>query len=104
MLYRELIDRYGDYFTGSMGAEAIQKLAADFDVEAEADNLPDTIRHLAGSTTDEQPPLQRPGSAYLSLWRMGSIGYGNQGDSGAGVLAFQWLERLVRQRGELDIY
>ena len=28
MLYRELIDRYGDYFTGSMGAEAIQKLAA----------------------------------------------------------------------------
>src|SRR5207237_4573212 len=54
-------------------------------------NLPDTIRHLAGSTTDEQPPLQRPGSAYLSLWRMGSIGYGNQGDSGAGVLAFQPL-------------
>ncbi|MGH3876586.1 MAG: DNA-directed RNA polymerase subunit beta' [Actinophytocola sp.] len=48
VLYRELVDRYGDYFTGSMGAEAIQKLAADFDVEAEADNLRDTIRNGKG--------------------------------------------------------
>jgi DNA-directed RNA polymerase subunit beta' len=48
VLYRELIDRYGDYFTGSMGAEAIQRLAADFDVEAEADNLRDTIRNGKG--------------------------------------------------------
>ncbi|MFL6119742.1 MAG: DNA-directed RNA polymerase subunit beta', partial [Actinophytocola sp.] len=48
MLYRELVDRYGDHFTGAMGAEAIQKLAADFDVEAEADNLRDTIRNGKG--------------------------------------------------------
>lgn len=48
MLYRELVDRYGDHFTGSMGAEAIQKLAADFDVNAEADNLRDTIRNGKG--------------------------------------------------------
>ncbi|MCT2587253.1 DNA-directed RNA polymerase subunit beta' [Actinophytocola gossypii] len=48
VLYRELIDRYGDYFTGAMGAEAIQKLAADFDVEAEAENLRDTIRNGKG--------------------------------------------------------
>jgi DNA-directed RNA polymerase subunit beta' len=48
VLYRELVDRYGDYFTGSMGAEAIQKLAADFDVDAEADNLRDTIRNGKG--------------------------------------------------------
>src|SRR2546430_12261732 len=48
MLYRELVDRYGDHFTGSMGAEAIQKLAADFDVEAEADNLRETIRSGKG--------------------------------------------------------
>ncbi|HEU5469586.1 MAG TPA: DNA-directed RNA polymerase subunit beta' [Actinophytocola sp.] len=47
-LYRELTDRYGDHFTGSMGAEAIQKLAHDFDVEAEADNLRDTIRNGKG--------------------------------------------------------
>ncbi|PPK69518.1 DNA-directed RNA polymerase subunit beta' [Actinokineospora auranticolor] len=48
LLYRELIDRYGDYFTGSMGAEAIQTLARDFDVDAEADNLRETIRSGKG--------------------------------------------------------
>ncbi|SER77184.1 DNA-directed RNA polymerase subunit beta' [Actinokineospora terrae] len=48
MLYRELIDRYGDYFTGSMGAEAIQTLARDFDVDAEADILRETIRSGKG--------------------------------------------------------
>jgi len=48
LLYRELVDRYGDHFTGAMGAEAIQKLAADFDVEAEAENLRDTIRNGKG--------------------------------------------------------
>ncbi|MCG8916193.1 DNA-directed RNA polymerase subunit beta' [Actinokineospora sp. PR83] len=48
MLYRELVDRYGDYFTGSMGAEAIQTLARDFDVDAEAVNLRDTIRNGKG--------------------------------------------------------
>ena len=26
MLYRELHDRFGDYFSGGMGAEALQKL------------------------------------------------------------------------------
>ncbi|WP_028926951.1 DNA-directed RNA polymerase subunit beta' [Pseudonocardia acaciae] len=44
MLYRELYDRYGDYFTGAMGAEAIQKLVQTFDIEAEAENLRETIR------------------------------------------------------------
>ncbi|SDD46540.1 DNA-directed RNA polymerase subunit beta' [Actinokineospora iranica] len=48
LLYRELIDRYGDYFTGSMGAEAIQTLARDFDIDAEADSLRDTIRNGKG--------------------------------------------------------
>ena len=47
-LYRELVDRYGEYFTGSMGAEAIQSLARDFDVDAEAANLRDTIRNGKG--------------------------------------------------------
>ncbi|MBM7770363.1 DNA-directed RNA polymerase subunit beta' [Actinokineospora baliensis] len=48
LLYRELVDRYGDYFTGSMGAEAIQTLARDFDVDAEADILRETIRSGKG--------------------------------------------------------
>ncbi len=47
-LYRELYDRYGDYFTGAMGAEAIQKLLQGFDIDAEADNLRETIRSGKG--------------------------------------------------------
>jgi DNA-directed RNA polymerase subunit beta' len=48
MLYRELYDRYGDYFTGCMGAEAIQKLVQTFDIPAEAENLRETIRSGKG--------------------------------------------------------
>ena len=47
-LYRELYDRYGDYFTGSMGAEAIQTLLQNFDIAAEAENLRETIRSGKG--------------------------------------------------------
>jgi DNA-directed RNA polymerase subunit beta' len=47
-IYRELYDRYGDYFTGSMGAEAIQTLARNFDIAAEAENLRETIRSGKG--------------------------------------------------------
>ena len=47
-LYRELIDRYGEYFTGAMGAESIQKLIENFDIDAEADILRDVIRNGKG--------------------------------------------------------
>src|ERR671929_231093 len=43
-LYRELRDRFGEYFEGGMGAAALQKLLADFDLDAEAASLRDTIR------------------------------------------------------------
>jgi len=39
MLYRDLKDRFGDYFQGSMGAEAIKDLLAQTDVKAEAEIL-----------------------------------------------------------------
>ncbi|MET8878869.1 DNA-directed RNA polymerase subunit beta', partial [Nocardia sp. NPDC004604] len=48
ILYRELIDRYGEYFTGAMGAESIQKLMENFDIDAEAENLRETIRSGKG--------------------------------------------------------
>jgi DNA-directed RNA polymerase subunit beta' len=48
LLYRDLVDRYGEYFVGHMGAEAIQKLLQSFDVNAEADILRDTIRDGKG--------------------------------------------------------
>ena len=47
-LYRELVDRYGEYFTGAMGAESIQKLIQVFDIEAEADTLREVIRSGKG--------------------------------------------------------
>ncbi|WP_319435064.1 DNA-directed RNA polymerase subunit beta' [Mycobacterium sp. RTGN5] len=47
-LYRELVDRYGEYFQGSMGAESIQKLIETFDIDAEAESLRDTIKNGKG--------------------------------------------------------
>ena len=44
MLYRELEDRFGDYFEGSMGAEAIQRRLQNFDLDAEAETLREVIR------------------------------------------------------------
>jgi len=48
LLYRELRDRFGEYFTGAMGAEAIKSLVQNLDLEAEADNLRETIRSGKG--------------------------------------------------------
>ncbi|GIG54836.1 DNA-directed RNA polymerase subunit beta' [Demequina activiva] len=48
LLYRELSRRYGSYFKGSMGAEAIQKRLQTFDLEAEAESLRDTIANGKG--------------------------------------------------------
>ncbi len=43
MLYREMKKRFGKYFEGSMGAEAIQKRLQDFDLKAESINLREII-------------------------------------------------------------
>src|SRR5690348_3268255 len=48
MLYRELRDRFGGYFDGGMGAEAIQKLLAQLDMVAESEDLRETIRSGKG--------------------------------------------------------
>jgi DNA-directed RNA polymerase subunit beta' len=48
VLYRELVDRYGEYFQGAMGAESIKKLIENFDIEAEAENLREVIRNGKG--------------------------------------------------------
>src|SRR6476620_7695819 len=48
VLYRELIDRYGEYFEGAMGAESIKKLIENFDIDAEAESLRDTIKNGKG--------------------------------------------------------
>ena len=53
MLWRELRDRYGDYFHGGMGAEAIAQLIEELDLDEEEVKLRDVIepdegrRHLS---------------------------------------------------------
>ena len=48
LLYRELRDRFGDYFEGGMGAESLQTLVKNFDLDAEAESLRETIRSGKG--------------------------------------------------------
>jgi DNA-directed RNA polymerase subunit beta' len=44
LLYREMRDRFGQYFRGGMGAQAIKERLENFDLEAEAENLRELIR------------------------------------------------------------
>jgi DNA-directed RNA polymerase subunit beta' len=48
ILWRELKDRYGDYFKGGMGAEAIKELLASLDLVGEAESLRDQIKNGKG--------------------------------------------------------
>ena len=48
-VYRSLRERFGDYFDGGMGAEAIKRLLSDYDVEAEAEFLRDIIDNGKGT-------------------------------------------------------
>ena len=47
-LWREMQDRYGDYFDGCMGAEAIKKRLQDFDLQAASTQLRDEIANGTG--------------------------------------------------------
>ncbi|MCF4005869.1 DNA-directed RNA polymerase subunit beta' [Corynebacterium uropygiale] len=47
-IYEELVDRYEDYFTGGMGAEAIQTLIRNFDLDKEAEELRTIINEGKG--------------------------------------------------------
>ncbi|MGH3727227.1 MAG: DNA-directed RNA polymerase subunit beta' [Micromonosporaceae bacterium] len=48
LLYRELRDRFGEYFTGAMGAEAIKALLENLNLVTEAESLRETIRSGKG--------------------------------------------------------
>ncbi|MHB1614476.1 MAG: DNA-directed RNA polymerase subunit beta', partial [Actinomycetes bacterium] len=48
ILYREMRDRFGRYFRGSMGAQAIKERLESFDLVAEAESLRETIRSGKG--------------------------------------------------------
>src|SRR5512141_2466866 len=48
-VYRSLRERFGDFFDGGMGAEAIKRLLSDMDVEAESEYLTDQIENGKGT-------------------------------------------------------
>ncbi|CAN5830379.1 DNA-directed RNA polymerase subunit beta' [soil metagenome] len=48
VLYRDMRYRFGKYFDGAMGAQAIQQRLVDFDLEAEAEALQDVIKNGKG--------------------------------------------------------
>ncbi len=56
-VYRSLRERFGDYFDGGMGAEAIKRLLVDLDLEGEAEFLRDQIKTAKG--TRRQKAIKR---------------------------------------------
>ncbi|MBW3579152.1 MAG: DNA-directed RNA polymerase subunit beta' [Actinobacteria bacterium] len=48
ILFRDMRDRWGDYFSGGMGAEAIRELLEHHDLEAESESLKEVITTSRG--------------------------------------------------------
>jgi DNA-directed RNA polymerase subunit beta' len=66
ILYREMKTRFGKYFSGSMGADAIQKRLQTFDLEAEAISLKDTIQNGKGQRKTRALKRLKVVSAFLT--------------------------------------
>jgi DNA-directed RNA polymerase subunit beta' len=65
-LYREMRDRFGRYFHGGMGAQAIQERLSSFDLDAEAQRLRDTIRTGKGQKKARALKRLKVVSAFLN--------------------------------------
>ncbi len=66
MLYREMKNRFGKYFSGSMGADAIQKRLQSFDLDAEATSLRETIQTGKGQRKTRALKRLKVVSAFLT--------------------------------------
>ncbi len=66
LLYREMRDRFGRYFRGGMGAQAIQERVGSFDLEAEASSLRETIRSGKGQRKARALKRLKVVSAFLN--------------------------------------
>ena len=66
ILYREMKNRFGRYFEGSMGADAIQKRLDTFDLEAEAASLKETIATGKGQRKTRALKRLKVVSAFLT--------------------------------------
>jgi DNA-directed RNA polymerase subunit beta' len=66
ILYREMKTRFGRYFAGSMGADAIQKRLQSFDLDAEATSLRETIQTGKGQRKTRALKRLKVVSAFLT--------------------------------------
>ncbi len=66
ILYREMKTRFGKYFAGSMGADAIQKRLQSFDLEAESASLRETIQTGKGQRKTRALKRLKVVSAFIS--------------------------------------
>jgi DNA-directed RNA polymerase subunit beta' len=66
LLYREMRDRFGRYFRGGMGAQAIQERLNNFDLAAEAESLRETIRSGKGQKKARALKRLKVVSAFLT--------------------------------------
>ncbi|WP_084961908.1 DNA-directed RNA polymerase subunit beta' [Thermoactinospora rubra] len=66
LLYREMRDRFGRYFRGGMGAQAIKERLESFDLEAEAEALRETIRTGKGQKKARALKRLKVVSAFLN--------------------------------------
>ncbi|MDQ3164972.1 MAG: DNA-directed RNA polymerase subunit beta' [Actinomycetota bacterium] len=66
ILYREMKYRFGKYFEGFMGAEAIQRRLESFDLDAEAQSLRETIATGKGQRKTRALKRLKVVSAFLS--------------------------------------
>jgi DNA-directed RNA polymerase subunit beta' len=69
MLWRELEDRYGEYFEGGMGADAIKALIAKLDFDEEEVKLRRPSTRRRGSARSPLSASRRPSSASRSCRR-----------------------------------
>ncbi|WP_017603878.1 DNA-directed RNA polymerase subunit beta' [Nocardiopsis alkaliphila] len=66
MLYREMRDRFGKYFRGGMGAQAIQDRLSNFELDEEAEKLRETIRTGKGQKKARALKRLKVVSAFLN--------------------------------------
>jgi len=66
LLYREMRDRFGEYFEGGMGAAAMQKRLESFDLQAEVERLRETIRVGKGQKKTRALKRLKVVSAFLT--------------------------------------
>ncbi len=66
MLYRDMRERFGEYFSGGMGARAIKERLETFDLEAEAERLREVIRTGKGQRKTRALKRLKVVSAFLT--------------------------------------